>query len=145
MIKDVLLLDGIQFNLEVKDKKECFEKMADIFYEHGKITSKEDYLKALYHREKEGVTGMGNGLAIPHGLSKCVKEPTVLFCRLSHTIPYESMDGKGVNKVFMIAVPETSGQEHLKIIAMLARKMMHQEFVDQLDKINSTDELLELL
>lgn len=145
MIKDVLLTEGINLNLDVNNKDELFDKMASILFEHGKITSKEKYIKALYKREKEGMTGMGDGLAIPHGLDACVKEPTVLFCHLNKTIEYESMDGQGVNKVFMIAVPETSGQEHLKIIAMLARKMMHKEFVEALDQIQSADELLDII
>lgn len=145
MIRDVLLVDGIDLNLQVKDKKDLFEKMSTILYEHGKINSKSDFIVALNNREKEGMTGMGDGLAIPHGLSSCVAEPTVLFCRLAHEVEYESMDGKGVNKVFMIAVPANSGQEHLKIIAQLARKMMHKEFVIKLDEIKTSEELLELI
>lgn len=145
MIRDVLLVEGINLDLNVANKEELFEKMATILFDCGKITSKEKYIKALNYREKEGMTGMGNGLAIPHGLDDCVKEPTVLFCRLNKTIEYESMDGQGVNKVFMIAVPANSGQEHLKIIAMLARKMMHAEFVEKLDTIQNAEELLELI
>lgn len=145
MIRDVLLVDGIDLNLQVQDKKDLFEKMASILYEHGKIKSKSDFITALNNREKEGMTGMGDGLAIPHGLSSCVVEPTVLFCRLTNEIEYASMDGKGVNKVFMIAVPDNSGQEHLKIIAQLARKMMHKEFVEKLDEMKTSEELLELI
>ncbi|MEG1475629.1 MAG: fructose PTS transporter subunit IIA [Longicatena sp.] len=145
MIKDVLLVEAIDLNLPAKDKQDCFRLMAQKLYDNNKITNVEAFIRALNNREKEGVTGMGEGLAIPHGLDGCVVTPTILFCRLKNPIKYESMDDSDVQKVFMIAVPKESGQEHLKLIAMLARKMLHKEFVTGLDDLQAKEDILKLL
>lgn len=142
---DIYLIEGINLHLEVKDKKELFEKMAKKMEEYGCIKNKSTYIKALKKREKEGVTGFGQGIAIPHGKSKTVIKPTVLFCRLEKPIKYESLEGDTVSKVFMIAVPENSSNEHLKIISSLARKMTHKSFMDGLDKLEHNEDFIRLL
>lgn len=145
MLKDVFLIEATELELDVKDKNDLFEKMAQILVENSRVCNKGKFIEALNYRESQGVTGMGNGLAIPHGLDSSVTQPTVIFCRLNKSIEYESLDDGEVDKVFMIAVPNNSGDEHLKIIATLARKMMNKDFVECLDTIESKNELLKYL
>lgn len=145
MLKDVFLIEATELSLEVENKNDLFEKMAQKLVEHNRISDKDKFIVALNYRESQGVTGMGDGLAIPHGLDSSVNQPTVIFCRLSKPIVYGSLDDGKVDKVFMIAVPNNSGDEHLKIIASLARKMMNKEFVENLDTITSKNELLKYL
>lgn len=145
MIKDILLTEATEFHMNVEDKDDLFRKMSKKLFDYKRITDIDQFLNALYKREQEGVTGMVNGLAIPHGLSKCVNTPTVLFCRLDKPIEYESMDGEKIDKIFMLAIPENSSNDHLKILATLSRKLMNQEFVSKLNTIEDTAELLNLL
>lgn len=143
-MKEIFLVKGMQLDLDVKNKDELFGAMTDILVENKKVKNKRKFMKALYKRENVGVTGMENEIAIPHGKSASVVEPTVLFCKLKNPIPYESLIGDRVSKVFMIAVPDKSDNEHLKIISSLARNMMHQEFIDGLDNVQSADQFIKL-
>ena len=141
MIKEILLNEAVEFHMHAKDKDDLFHQMSQKLYDYHCIDNVEEFIKALYKREAEGVTGMVNGLAIPHGLCDCVKKPTVLFCRLDNPIEYESMDGQKIDKIFMLAVPKNSSNEHLKILAMLSRKLMKQELVEKLNTIETKEEL----
>ena len=145
MIKDVILKEGIDLNLQVESKSDLFYKMATVLYENNKIDNIDSFVTTLNNREKEGCTGMGSGIAIPHGKSTVVKEPTVLFSRLSKGIEYESLDDEPVNMIFMIAVPENSNNTHLKMISELARKLMHKEFIQSLLSATSRDDIINLL
>lgn len=142
MIKEVMLTEGIDLNLNVKNKIDLFNKMANILFKHNKIDNVDEFVKALNERESQGCTGMGNGIAIPHGKSNCVKEPTVLYCKLEDSIEYESLDDEPIKIIFMIAIPQDSNDTHLKIISQLARKLMHAEFIDNLINANSGEEIL---
>lgn len=144
MIKEILLIEGLEFDLDVHDKDELFKVLTNKLYVNNFIENEREFLEALYHREKEGVTGMEDGMAIPHGLSSTVKRPVILFAKLKEPIEYESLDNKPIDKVFMIAVPDNSGNEHLKIISTLARKLVHPEFLEKLNQVTNKEEFLEL-
>lgn len=144
-MEDVILFEGTDFNLKVEDKGELFSAMTDILVAHNKVTDKSKFIEALYKREEAGVTGMENEIAIPHGKSSSVTEPTVLFCKLENSIQYESLVGDRVSKIFMIAVPEESNNEHLRIISTLARKMMNDAFVSGLDSANTIEDFKQLI
>ena len=91
-------------------------------------------------------TGIGFGIAIPHGKSPHVKETTVAFGRLTKQVDWQSLDGENVGLVFLLAVPEDcQGDQHLKIIAGLSRKLVHQEFRNTLQQATSDQEIVNLL
>ena len=120
--------DSIILNCELKNKEEIIRYLADVAFSTNRIVLTEPYVQAVLHRESEFSTGVGYGVAIPHGKSNVVKEAFVLFCKVDD-VDWSSLDGTSVNMVFMIGVPEQdNSNEHLKILALLSRKLMKEEF-----------------
>jgi len=116
------------------DKDELFSHMAQMLLQAGRITDKDAFLNSLYEREDTGSTYMGNGIALPHGKSDAVKEPTIAFCRCQTPFEYESDGEKGeVDLIFMLAIPkDTEAKEYLRVLANLSRLLVHDEFVASL-------------
>lgn len=120
--------DSIILGCELKDKEEIIRYLANVALSTNRIEETEPYIQAVLHRESEFSTGVGYGVAIPHGKSNVVKEAFVLFCKVND-VDWNSLDGTSVNMVFMIGVPEQdNSNEHLKILALLSRKLMKEEF-----------------
>lgn len=118
------------------DKNELFSNMAQMLLQAGRIMEKDAFLQALYQREDTGSTYMGNGIALPHGKSDTVTEPTVAFCRCKNAFPYESDGETGeVDLIFMLAIPKaTETNEYLRVLANLSRLLVHEDFVASLRK-----------
>ena len=112
----------------------------------GVLDSKEDFKKAILKREAESTTGLGMNIAIPHGKSVAVKRPAVVFGIKRDGVDWKSLDGSDAKLIFMIAVPEeANGNAHLKILQMLSRKLMDNDFREQLLKVTEKEEALKLL
>ncbi|MBO8162901.1 MAG: PTS sugar transporter subunit IIA [Brevibacillus sp.] len=142
LIKDETIL----LSLAAVDKKDCIGRMAERLLQAGCITDLPAYVQAVEEREAAGSTGIGFGVAIPHGKSSGVKRPGLAFARLREPIEWDSLDGQPVSLVFMIAVPEhQAGNEHLQILAALSRKLMHDEFRQQLQASDSATAIVQLL
>lgn len=138
--------ETVRIPLEAKTKTECIEKMAGWLLEAGALTDKESYIETVLRREQQGTTGIGFKVAIPHGKSKSVKEPCLAFARLKEPVQWQSLDGDPVSLVFLIAVPEKqAGTEHLQILAAISRKLIHEEFRDQLMNVQSYQDLIGVL
>ena len=98
----------------------------------------------VFEREAEGMTGIGNSIAIPHGKTAAVTEPFLCFAKVA-SIDWNALDGGPVDLVFMIGVPENAGNEHLKILASISRKLMKEEFRSGLREAGSSTELMQFL
>jgi len=134
--------DSIILNCELKNKEEIIRYLADVALSTNRIVLTEPYIQAVLHRESEFSTGVGYGVAIPHGKSNVVKEAFVLFCKVDD-VDWNSLDGTSVNMVFMIGVPEQdNSNEHLKILAMLSRKLMKEEFRLALTNSKTKEEVM---
>ncbi len=96
-------------------------------------------------RESEGSTGMENGIAIPHVKSDAIQQAKLMVVQLAEGIDWPAMDGKPTDFVISILVPDGSSNEHLDILSALSRKLMNQEFIDQLKASQSEAEIKELL
>jgi len=131
-IKDIMSPQLINLNLEVDNKQDAIQSLIDLLVKENKIKDYETYFNAVMKREEEYTTGIGYGVAIPHGQSETVITSSLCFGRIKNGIEYNSLDGKPVYLVFLIAVPKTSKDEHLKILSQLSRKLMHQETRDAL-------------
>lgn len=106
----------------------------------------ETFLQSVLDREAMSTTGIGFGIAIPHGKSCAVSQPTVAFTRLKNPIDWNSLDGEPVEIVFLLAVPSVSASdEHLRILSALARKLMHEEFKEKLFTSQDKKELQQFL
>ncbi|MFC5469565.1 PTS sugar transporter subunit IIA [Cohnella suwonensis] len=142
------LLDdqSIFIPLDSTDKNAIISSMIDGLVLSGSVSSKEDYMNAVLTRENTGSTGIGFGVAIPHGKSAGVSKPGLAFAKLSAPADWQSLDGEPVKVVFMIAVPEAAaGNEHLQILIALSRKLIDSEFREKLMAVEQPDQLKSLL
>ncbi|MDR2975768.1 MAG: PTS sugar transporter subunit IIA [Streptococcaceae bacterium] len=126
-IQKILKENYIKFDLAATEKEAAINELAELFNDADILTNKDEYLRAVMRREEESTTGIGFGVAIPHGKSAGVKEASLAFARSQAGISWDSMDGQPVHLMFLIAVPESSNDEHLRILSQLARKLMHEE------------------
>ena len=137
--------ESILLQCSVKEKEQIIRSMAEHALQINRISEVEPFVQAVLHREAEFSTGVGYGIAIPHGKSHVVKEAFVLFCRVEH-VDWTSLDGTDVDMIFMIGVPEVdSSNEHLKILALLSRKLMKDDFRQALRVARSEDEVMDVL
>lgn len=143
LLPEMTILDRETF----KDKEEVFDLMSKKFSENGIVTDAEKFKEALYKREEEGSTYIGNLLAIPHGICDEVVRPAIGFCRVNTPFLYCSNGEEGeVKYIFTLAVAgaeEGGRMEHLRILAALAGILAHDEFLEALEKVQSYEEIIE--
>ncbi|MBQ9329023.1 MAG: PTS sugar transporter subunit IIA [Solobacterium sp.] len=136
--------DLISINVDLKNKDEVIAHSAQLMFNAGKLNDLEGYRKAVYEREAEISTNLGDGIAMPHARTSFVNEPGLVFMRLKEEIPWEGGD-QPIRLVFGIAAPETGGDIHLKILAKLARQLIYDDFKQKLFTIDNEDDLLALI
>lgn len=132
-------------NKEFKNKQEIFNFIAKVAKSLDLIKSEEEFIKKLYYRESLMSTSLDFNLAIPHAKSNTIKEDFISFIKLSNPILWNETDEEVTNKVFMIAVSEGGSNRHLKYIADISRKMIDEEFRNELDKANDVNRIYDLL
>lgn len=145
----------IQLDLDVETKEDAIEQMSKLVLSENRLNTYEScaflleersaqcnetkdqcyntFLNNVLERESLSTTGIGFGIAIPHGKCCAVSEPTVVFARLKKPLDWQSLDGDPVEAVFLLAVPKAAASnEHLRILAALSRKLMHDDFKETL-------------
>ena len=130
-IAKILPLDNVVADLEASSKKRAFEQVGLLFENHHGIARATVY-DALFDREKLGSTGLGMGIAIPHGRIKGLKEAKGAFLRLTTPVPYEAPDGQPVNLMFVLLVPEAATEKHLQLLSELAQMFSDKTFREAL-------------
>ncbi|MCL6516116.1 PTS sugar transporter subunit IIA [Alicyclobacillus sp.] len=141
----MLTREQVFFGVPAASQRDAVRYLVEQAQRLGKVTDVEAVVSAVLRREEEGTTGFGNGIAIPHGKSNGVREPALLYGRLAEPVDWKAMDGAPVSVLFLILVPEESHQEHLQILAKLARRLMHEEFVQQVKTIADEAALAEFV
>ena len=144
-ISSLLSPELIKIGLENTEKNAVLQEMVDVLDQNAKITSNEEFYQTILAREEKSSTGVGNGVAIPHGKSTVVKEPSLVFANSEAGVDFESFDDNPAKIFFMIAVPEGKNDEHLKVLAQLSRKLMHADFRDALLAANTAEEVLSVI
>lgn len=145
-LADLLTKEQVLLDIEANSKENCINQLIDVFVDQGVVHDANAYKEAVLTREEEGTTGIGFGVAIPHGKSDSVSKPGLAFARVTKGLDWDSLDGSPVQIVFLIAVPETqAGDEHLRILSQLSRKLMHDDFREKLLTTTSIDELIQSL
>ena len=115
----------IKLDIDADTKEYCMKELISLMESEGRLNDASCYTEEVLNRENLCTTGIGFGIAIPHGKCDAVKVPTVAFGRLNGGIEWQSLDGEPVNMVFLLAVPKDSeSNEHLKILAALSRKLI---------------------
>jgi len=138
-----LLADArIVCQASVSSKKRVLESLSSmIVTDHAGITQHEVF-ESLFSRERLGSTGLGHGVAIPHGRSKNITRPIGAFMRLKQGIDYDALDGEPVNLVFALLVPDDCTNEHLEILAVLAEMFSDGEICERLRLAKSGREIM---
>ncbi|PLR85048.1 hypothetical protein CVD25_00470 [Bacillus canaveralius] len=145
-LTDLMNKELIDISLSGITQDDIIDELIDKLDQANALHSKSDFKQAILTREQQGSTGIGFEIAIPHGKSNAVKTPQVTFGIKQNGVNWNSADGKDAKLIFMIAVPEESaGNEHLKILQMLARKLMNEQFRTSLINAKSVDEAYDLL
>lgn len=136
----------IKLNIDNNSKEEVIKELAQLMDNQGRLNSLDGFVEEVLKREELSTTGIGFGVAIPHGKTNAVKIPTVVFGRAEKGVEWQALDEKPVYMVFLLAVPkEAVSNVHLKILAALSRKLMNEDFRQNLLEINSKEKLIESL
>lgn len=144
-ITDLLKKEAIELNVTANSKEEIIRKMTDLMYRTGNISDKSEYERLVFEREKEGTTGVGEGIAIPHAKASCIRAPGLAAAVIPNGVEYESLDGKPVNLLFLIAAPDTKDNIHLDVLSRLSTLLMDIDFKNRLVKAKSKEEFLRLI
>ncbi len=137
--------DLIVMNLPAKTKEEAIQLLAEKAAAAGRVADVAGYRDAVLHRESEYSTGMGFGVAIPHGKTAAVTEPLLLYATVN-PMDWQSLDGNPIDIIFMIGVPaDNAGDVHLRILANLSRRLMKEEFRTNLRAATTPAEVLAVL
>lgn len=131
LIARLLPESNVLLDLDVSSKKRVFEQ-AGLLFENNHQIARSQVFDSLFAREKLGSTGLGQGIAIPHGRIKGLKEAVGALVRLSHPIAYDSPDGQPVNLVFVLLVPEKATDLHLQILSELAQMFSDRSLREKL-------------
>ncbi|UWD49792.1 PTS sugar transporter subunit IIA [Clostridioides difficile] len=144
-ISDVLKEEQIVFNLEATTKEETIKKLSRIFVENGIVDNEEEYVKSVLEREEHATTGIGNGIAIPHGKSDAVKKSSIIFAKSKNKIEWEALDEKPVDSIFLLAISNIDkDSNHLVLLSKLATKLMDDDNVDALKLADSAQEVIKI-
>jgi len=145
-IADIITPDRIASNIEAKSKKRALEKISDIIASNSDSPmGANDIFESLIARERLGTTAIDHGVAIPHGRIKNSNKTIGAFVQFSNGIDCDALDHKLVNLMFALLVPEESTEEHLQLLARLAKMFSNAELRENLTKASSSDDIYELL
>ena len=144
-ITDLLDKRSISLTAAPKTKSEAIDQIVDLMVKSGKINDKEAYREQVYEREKESTTGIGEGIAIPHGKCDAVSAPGLAAMVVKDGVEFDALDGQPVTLMFLIAAPNTKDNVHLDVLSKLSVLMMDEDFSNSLRKAKDADEFLEII
>jgi len=130
-LTNLLSTDQVLLDLEASSKKRVFEQ-AGMLFENRLGLARSIIFDSLFAREKLGSTGLGQGVAIPHGRIKGLKQAVGAFMRLKTPVPFDSPDGRPVDLLFVLLVPEQATEQHLEILSELAQNFSDRTFREKL-------------
>ena len=144
-ITDLLDKRSISLNAAPADKKETLDLAVELMAKSGKLSDVEKYRAQVYAREEESTTGIGEGIAIPHGKCDAVKAPGLAAMVIKNGVEYESLDGEPVTLLFLIAAPNTRDNVHLDVLSKLSVMLMDENFTTSLRNAKSVEEFLQII
>lgn len=144
-ITDLLTKDSISIGEILNSKNEAIDKAVGLMNNLNNLNDLEEFKRKVYLREEQGSTGVGEGVAIPHGKSKAVNKPGLAAIIIPEGVEFDSLDGNPVNLLFLIAAPDTDSNVHLQILARLSKMLMDENFISSLVKAKSKEEFLEII
>ena len=143
-IAELLPAAHVVLDVDVADKPALFARLGELFATSAGLAAA-TVAHSLAVREKLGSTGLGQGIAIPHGRLRGLKEAQGAFLRLAHAIPFDAPDGKPVSQVFVLLVPEHATDQHLQLLSELAQMFSEGAFRDRLAGATDVSGILSLI
>lgn len=144
-ITELLSWESIELRAGPADKREALDMAIGLMVKSGKISDIDAYTKQVYAREEEGTTGIGEGIAIPHGKSDGVQRAGLAAMVIPDGVDFDALDGKPVHLIFLIAAPNTKDNVHLEVLSKLSVLLMDQDFVWKLRCARNKDEFLNII
>lgn len=144
-ITDLLDKKSISLNAAPAGKSEALDMAVNLMAAGGKLADVEAYRKQVYKREEESTTGIGEGIAIPHGKCSAVKKPGLAAMVIKNGVDFDSLDGEPVTLLFLIAAPDTKDNVHLDVLSKLSVLMMDEEFSNSLRNAGTVEEFLAVI
>ena len=126
-------------------KNEALDQMVELMAASGKINDKEAYRREVYRREEESTTGIGGGIAIPHGKGAFVSSPGLAAMVVRDGVDFDSLDGEPVHLIFLIAAPNTKDNVHLDVLSKLSMLLMDDDFVQRLENASDVATFLKIV
>ena len=144
-ITDLLDARSILLDASPKSKSEALDQIVDLMVKSEKINDKEAYRKQVYAREEESTTGIGEGIAIPHGKCEAVTKPGLAAMVVKDGVDFDSLDGEPVTLMFLIAAPNTEDNIHLDVLSKLSVLLMNEEFTESLRNAKTVEEFMNII
>ena len=144
-ITDLISTASIDLNVKAKNKEELIEKAVKLMTKNGNIKDEQKYLELVTQREKQSSTGIGEGIAIPHGKGECITKPGLAAMVIPNGADFDALDGNKVNLLFLIAAPDTKDNIHLDVLSRLSTLLMDASFRENLLNAKSKDEFLKII
>jgi len=144
-LSEIICEQNILPDLKAKDKKGVLEELAEAIAKQDPSVDKGALVRVLVEREQLGTTGIGDGVAIPHGKLNGIKHPIISFGRSKRGLDFESMDGQPTHIFFLLVAPDDSSGVHLQVLAKIAKMLKNSAFRQRLMEAGSTKELYQAI
>ena len=144
-LSDILDVNNIIVSLNAQNKNMAIEELAEAILESCPSLKKDELIKILLERERLGSTGIGEGVAIPHGKVPGISDPVISFGRSVNGLDFDSMDGQPVHLFFLLIAPEDSANIHLKALAKIAKILKNISFRKQLIEATTREEIYKII
>ncbi len=144
LLSQILSPENVVLDIPVTSKKRALEQVSLLFENHQGLERASVFV-SLFARERLGSTGLGHGVAVPHGRVKNIDRPSAAFARLAQPVAFDSPDGQPVDLILVLIVPEAATQQHLDILAEVAQRLSESSILDQLRRETDAMRIYELL
>ena len=143
-LSEIINVNRIRNDVDVKSKKRALEELSNLISQDQTQLDASEIFDSLISRERLGATGVGYGIAIPHGRIKNCQKITGAFIHLNEGVDFNTTDNTNVDTLFALIVPEESTDEHLQVLALLASMFSQESFREKLAKTKTNDEIYHL-
>ncbi len=138
-------MNNVFTNFSAQNKLEAITKLVGLIAANGAIENKDEYLASVLEREELGTTGLGEGVAMPHGKCRAVKRMSIAVAKLDKPLDFESVDKKPIDYIFLIASPLNSDTLYIKVMASIIRSVKLHRICEKMNKLHSGVEIYEML
>jgi fructose-specific phosphotransferase system IIA component len=144
-ISEVIPVGGIKVPMEASDKEEAFEELVDLLVQCGEVTDRDAALEAIRKREEMGSTGIGNGVAIPHGKDASISRLVGALGISREGVEFGGVDGKPANVIFLLLARTDNPGPHIQALAEIAQLIQAQGFMERVVRARGPQEILDII